>query len=73
MLRIKLTQLPLLNSIVIKQSGGHYFIATQDSIIIDKEGLLELIWQLSKVGFITLEEIIERHINENEQNSSNSG
>lgn len=53
-LQLKLTRLPLLNdTIVIKQSGGHYFIAAPDSIIIDKAGLLRLIEELLRVGYIT--------------------
>lgn len=51
-LRVQLTQIPQLNSIVIRQSGGHFFIAAQDSIIIDRAGLIQLILELVKVGFI---------------------
>lgn len=50
---LKLTRLPNLNdTIVIRQSGGHYFIAAPDSIVIDKSGLLRLILELGKVGYL---------------------
>lgn len=50
---LKLTRLPLLNnSIVIKQSGGHFFIAAENSFIIDKAGLLQLLVELGKIDFI---------------------
>lgn len=77
---LKLTRLPLLNdAIVIRQSGGHYFIAAPDSIIIDKAGLLRLIEELCRVQYITLtnmREMIDRLIQEeedgsNKENSSN--
>ena len=54
---LKLTQIPSLNSIVIKQEGGHFFIAAKDSLIIDKAGLLQLIVELTKIGFISSEDL----------------
>jgi hypothetical protein len=74
MLKVSLTHLPILNSIVIKQTGGHLFIAAQDSIIIDKEGLLELIKQIGITGFITWQELelIGDDIYENTKDSSST-
>ena len=47
-----LTKLPLLDSIVIRQGDGHYFISTTNSIIIDKAGIVGLIKALISVDFI---------------------
>lgn len=49
---VQITKIPLLNSVVIKQKNGHFFISTSDSFIIDKDGLLQLIVELGKIGFI---------------------
>ena len=55
---LKLTRLPHLNdTIVIKQEGGHYFIAAENSFIIDKEGLIRLITELGKAGYLQKEEL----------------
>lgn len=77
MTKVEITKIPLLNSVVIKQTGGHAFIAAKDSFIIDKEGLLRLIEELANVGFITEEDISQLSAriglgNENKENSSNS-
>lgn len=57
---IKLTRLPHLNdTIVIRQEGGRYFIAAENSIIIDKSGFLGLIEGLLGVGYIEPEDIAE--------------
>jgi hypothetical protein len=45
--------------VVIKQTGGHFFIAAQDSIIIDKAGYLQLLVYLLKIGFIDSEDLNE--------------
>jgi hypothetical protein len=37
---------------VIKQEGGHFFISAPNSIIIDREGFLQLIKALVDIGFI---------------------
>lgn len=59
-LTLKLTRLPHLNdTIVIKQEGGHFFIAAPDSFIIDKAGLMKLLTELVKVGYINPEELID--------------
>jgi hypothetical protein len=58
--RLSLTRLPLLNdSIVIKQSGGHFFIAAPDSFIIDKAGFLQLLLELGKVDFVDTKDLRE--------------
>lgn len=57
MAEVKITQLPLLNSVVIKQEGVHFFIAAPNSLIIDRDGFLQLIIQLTKIGFITPEDL----------------
>lgn len=59
MVRLSLTRLPLLNdTIVIKQSEGRFFLASQDSIVIDKAGLLQLVVELCKLGYITPVEMV---------------
>lgn len=76
---LKLMQIPQLNSIVIKQEGGHFFISTPNSFIIDKAGWIRLTEELANIGFIDrydLKEICyrleERMIYENKENSSNT-
>lgn len=54
---VRLTKIPQLNSIVIKQEGGHLFIAAKDSIIIDKDGLLQLVYELMKINFVDIYDI----------------
>jgi hypothetical protein len=86
---LKITRIPQLNSIVLKQEGGRFFIATPNSFIIDRDGLLRLVVELGKIGFVTSTDILkvaqgidweikkmreeERIDNENKENSSNSG
>jgi hypothetical protein len=41
--RLNVTRIPYLNTLVIKQVGGRFFISTQDSIVIDVPGLSFLI------------------------------
>lgn len=41
--RLKVTRIPYLNTIVIKQVGGRFFVSTQDSVVIDVPGLSFLI------------------------------
>lgn len=77
---VKLTRIPPLNSVVIKQENGHFFISTPNSIIIDKAGLVRLIEELGYIGFISwheLEEIgdhiyMNRSLNADEENSNNT-
>lgn len=77
MTTVLITQIPLLNSVVIKQRDGHLFIAAPDSFIIDKQGYLSLLYKLLEIGFLQAEDIsaISARIglgNENEKNSSNT-
>lgn len=58
-LTVKLTKIPQLNSIVIKQEGGHFFISTPNSFIIDEKGLLDLLEALVNIGFISTEDLKE--------------
>lgn len=55
---LKLTKIPQLNSIVIKQEGGHFFIAAPNSFIIDKDGYLRLVKELLEIGFISEEDLL---------------
>lgn len=58
MAEVKITQLPYLNTVVIKQSpGSRFFVAATDSFIIDKAGLIKLIEELVRMGFIHPEDI----------------
>lgn len=57
MTTLKLTKI-LDSSIVIKQEGGHFFIATPNTFIIDKLGLLRLITELVKVGFLNEQDLM---------------
>ncbi len=73
---LKLMQIPQLNSVVIKQEQGHFFIATPNSLIIDKAGFLKLVVELYRIGFLQTQDIsklVEElgEINANKENSSN--
>lgn len=52
-LKIKVTKIPKLNTLVIQQEGGHYFISAQDSIVIDVPGLALLIKFLVFNGYLS--------------------
>ena len=41
--KLRIFKIPHMNTIVIKQSGGHYFVATKDSIVIDLFGLSSIL------------------------------
>lgn len=56
---VKLTKIPQLNSIVIKQEGGHFFIAAPNSFIIDENGMLQLIEALVDCDFLSTEDLKE--------------
>jgi hypothetical protein len=82
-LKLKLTRIQHLNdTIVIQQEGGHYFIAARDSFVIDKDGLINLLWELIKIGYIEekdtelLEDLCrgwnkEKEYAKNQENNSN--
>ena len=62
--KIRITRLPKLNTLVIKQTGGKLFIAAPDSIVIDVTGLSMLLKYLVFGGFIShkvLEGIVEEY------------
>lgn len=54
---LTLTKIPNLNILVVKQRGIHYFVAAPDSIVIDKEGFLNLIRGAMNIDFITPKEL----------------
>lgn len=41
--KLKIFKIPNMNLLVIKQSGGNYFVATNDSIVIDIFGLSSIL------------------------------
>jgi hypothetical protein len=72
---VEITQLPTLNSVVIKQKEGHLFIAAPNSFIIDRAGMIRLILELLKVGFLDyddLEAITEELYYGEEQENENT-
>lgn len=62
---IELTKLPLLDSVVIKQSGGRLFLSAIDSIIIDRLGLINLIRALIGIKFLSVDDILGKEQDEN--------
>lgn len=59
MTTLKLTKIPKLNLLVIKQTGGKFFLTSQDSIIIDEAGLLELLKSLAYNDMIDTKHLID--------------
>jgi hypothetical protein len=55
--KLKIIRLPHLDSVVIKQEGGHVFISAPNSLIIGRGGFLELAEALLRIGFLTAEDI----------------
>ena len=41
--KLRVTKIPNMNIIVIKQSGGNFFVSTKDSILIDIFGLSSIL------------------------------
>ena len=41
--KLQVTKIPHMNIIVIKQSGGNFFVSTKDSIVIDIFGLSSIL------------------------------
>lgn len=74
MTTVQITKIPSLNSVVIRQKGGHFFIAAPDSIIIDKDGFLKLIEALGNIGFFSWQELeqIGDTVYENTKDSGSS-
>ncbi len=59
MITLKLTYLPHLKQIVIKQAGGTFFIASKDSIVIDEAGFLEILENLMLLDMIDKDKVKE--------------
>lgn len=51
--KLKVFKIPNMNIIVIKQSGGNFFIATKDSILIDIFGLASILKFLLFSGMVS--------------------
>ena len=65
--RVRVTRLPKLNTLVIKQYGGRFFISAQDSIVIDISGLSMLLKFLVFGNFLSyrvLEGILDEYYRE---------
>jgi len=61
--RLKIIKIPNLNTIVLKQHGGKFFLTTRDSFIIDTAGFYLILEFLVKNNMLELE-VLERIINE---------
>lgn len=62
--KLRVTKIPHMNIIVIKQSGGNFFVSTKDSILIDIFGLTSILKFLLFSKMIsprTLEGILEEY------------
>lgn len=62
--KLKVFKIPHMNTIVIKQSGGNFFVATKDSIVIDIFGLSSILKFLLLSGMLSpkvLEGILEEY------------
>lgn len=67
--RLTVTKIPHLNTIVIKQKGGKFFISTRDSVVIDIVGLSFIIKFLvmnNIVSYRVLEGILDEYKSANE-------
>lgn len=60
---ITVTNIPNLNTVVIKKRGGNFFISTRDSIVIDLAGLYMIIRFLVLQGIVSIS-ALERIIDE---------
>ena len=56
---LKITKIPLFNSVVIRQEGGRFFISAPNSIVIGKENLLLLLEGLLRFEFIDRSDLKE--------------
>lgn len=62
--KLKIFKIPHMNVIVIKQSGGNYFVSTKDSIVIDLFGLSAILKYLLVSGIVNpklLEGVLEEY------------
>lgn len=77
--QVTIVQIPQLNSVVIRQEPGtRFFVSAIDSIVIDKSGYLELLYQLMRIGFVSPDEVYNQVIRKdfedaNKKDDSNSG
>jgi len=53
MAKLKVYKIPNMNIIVIKQTGGNFFVSTKDSILIDMFGLSSLLKFLLFSGMVS--------------------
>lgn len=60
---LRITKLPHLNTVVMRQRGKNFFIATKDSIVIDIGGLTKIIEFLVMSGMLDHTEL-ERILDE---------
>jgi hypothetical protein len=63
---LKITRLPHIDTIVIKQRGRRFFISTKDSIVIDSNGL-EIIIRFLVMNNMIDHKILERILDEYRQ------
>lgn len=62
--KLKVFKIPNMNIIVIKQSGGNFFVSTKDSILIDVFGLSSILKFLLMSNIISprvLEGVLEEY------------
>jgi hypothetical protein len=60
---LKITKLPFIDTIIIKQRGRRFFLSTRDSIVIDTEGL-ELILRFLVMNDMLDHKVLERILDE---------
>ena len=63
---LRITRLPHINTIIMKQRGRNFFISTKDSIVIDTNGLeliLEFLVMNDMLDFKVLERILNDYKN----------
>lgn len=58
MAQVTITQIPHLNTAVIKQNGVRLFVAAPDSVVIGKTGYLLLLEQMLRGGFLTPADLV---------------
>jgi hypothetical protein len=64
--KLKVFRIPKMNTLVIKQTEGHFFVATKDSIVIDIFGLTSILKFLLITGMMShkaLEGVLEEYYN----------
>ncbi len=74
MAAILITQIPNLDTVVIRQKGVRLFVAAPDSIVISKESYLSLLTKLLEMEFIKpvdIAEVLNRVIGTGEEDYEN--